>query len=998
MKNTPLNRLHAAGLLLPVIFLAILAGCGEGKKADSETGLRAALAQNPADVQTRVSLARSLTEKDSYQEAIALLIDGDRLEPKNRKILAELGYTYGNLAYNTSNRKKFEVAERYWQEAIELGGNGYSYHKLGWVQNNLDKYSAATETLEIGRQIANDHADMKGQLGLAYRELGKYEKALPVLLEATEKAPKYYLYWWWLGDVQRLSGDYEAGLASFEKALSICPKSEKADLRENIDYTMKLLSKRKGSSVFWAHWNLADRHEKLARQDRRTAEYEAALTVVPEDLYGGNRHEKEGWIHLCNAQFYAHVQNFDEALKRNALSFDAYKRANSPKDLSFVFNNRNAIYASLAAQKPEMKEEFCEKQLEAIEKEIFYAEEGDFFHMVEHAWANKGSTMSTLYGFDDERTQECRNEMVKYLPENASMDNCAFAGLAEVEAGFLAEEGNYDKATQLYEAILPHFTANKDIRTGLKAPRVLNSLSYIARKQERYEDAIIYAERAVKELLDIRARLGVDQFKQRTAGFSWTYAFVENKIKAAIALSDAPRTFDFCEEYKGRVLLDLLASKGTKDKRSDLKDKRLQRKVVLAKMRNLENEVSELPSSDEKSVIRSLQRDLEIEKTNYERLNEDISAANREVKNFESVASLGSKDLQPIMKDFTFVSYVVGEKYVAAVIATHDSIEAITLEGVNQKKIERKMGALRRQLGLDPGNTRDLALETDEESATAAKKENGDKPKRPPVVEELYDLLIEPILPYLKTELVYISPDGMLNNLPFEALRKDGRYLIEDFAIAYAPSANVLKHCMEVNPNQCKSVLALGNPNLKNPAFRLINAEKEVLGLDGLFEDAGIFTFDDATETIVREIASEYDILHFACHGELNRDEPMLTSLRLAPDEENDGYLHAGEVFDLDLRASLVVLSACNSGIGEINSGNELMGLTRSFLYAGSSSVIASLWTVDDRSTAYLMQQFYSNLATMDKARALRQAKLATMKQYPEPFHWAAFCLQGDYQ
>jgi CHAT domain-containing protein len=133
-------------------------------------------------------------------------------------------------------------------------------------------------------------------------------------------------------------------------------------------------------------------------------------------------------------------------------------------------------------------------------------------------------------------------------------------------------------------------------------------------------------------------------------------------------------------------------------------------------------------------------------------------------------------------------------------------------------------------------------------------------------------------------------------------------------------------------------------------------------------------------------------------HGELNVDDPMLTSLRLAPDEENDGYLHAGEVFEHDLSASLVVLSACNSALGELTSGNELMGLTRSFLYAGVPSIVASLWTVDDRSTSFLMQQFYRNLGTMNKADALREAKLATMKEYPSPFHWAAFCLQGDYR
>jgi CHAT domain-containing protein len=203
---------------------------------------------------------------------------------------------------------------------------------------------------------------------------------------------------------------------------------------------------------------------------------------------------------------------------------------------------------------------------------------------------------------------------------------------------------------------------------------------------------------------------------------------------------------------------------------------------------------------------------------------------------------------------------------------------------------------------------------------------------------------------------------------------------------------------MDRNRNRRQKVLAFGNPNLKNPAFRLVHAEDEVNSLKGLFPQVDVYTGDGATESVLKEHGGEYDILHFACHGELNLDEPMLTSLRLAPDQENDGYLHAGEVFDYDLSASLVVLSACNSALGELTSGNELMGLTRSFLYAGVPSIIASLWTVDDRSTAYLMQEFYRNLGTMDKAEALRQAKLGTMKKYPSPFHWAAFCLQGDYR
>jgi len=244
-----------------------------------------------------------------------------------------------------------------------------------------------------------------------------------------------------------------------------------------------------------------------------------------------------------------------------------------------------------------------------------------------------------------------------------------------------------------------------------------------------------------------------------------------------------------------------------------------------------------------------------------------------------------------------------------------------------------------------------------------------------------------------------VSPYGVLNHVPLEALKNpQGRYLVEDFAIVYTPSASVLKLCMDKERHGRESVLALGNPNLRNPAFQLAYAENEVKGLEGLFPTADVYTSDEATEPVLKQRGADYDILHFACHGELNLDEPMLTALRLTPDTANDGYLHAGEVFELKLSPSLVVLSACNSALGELSTGNELMGLTRSFLFAGAPSTVASLWVVDDRSTAFLMKHFYENLTTMNKAEALRQAKLATMEDFPNPFHWAAFCLQGDYR
>ena len=122
----------------------------------------------------------------------------------------------------------------------------------------------------------------------------------------------------------------------------------------------------------------------------------------------------------------------------------------------------------------------------------------------------------------------------------------------------------------------------------------------------------------------------------------------------------------------------------------------------------------------------------------------------------------------------------------------------------------------------------------------------------------------------------------------------------------------------------------------------------------------------------------------------------MSSALLLARAGNDDGKWKVSEIFSLNLKADLVVLSACETGLGKISNGDEIIGLTRAFIYAGTPSVITTLWKVNDRATFELMKEFYANLKTAKKSAALRQAQLKTMKEFPEPFFWAAFGLTGE--
>ncbi|TAJ97533.1 CHAT domain-containing protein, partial [bacterium] len=143
-------------------------------------------------------------------------------------------------------------------------------------------------------------------------------------------------------------------------------------------------------------------------------------------------------------------------------------------------------------------------------------------------------------------------------------------------------------------------------------------------------------------------------------------------------------------------------------------------------------------------------------------------------------------------------------------------------------------------------------------------------------------------------------------------------------------------------------------------------------------------------------LSPNYDILHFAVHGELNQEDPLSSALLLAAGGKGDGKLRASEIFSLNLKADTVVLSACETGLGKITNGDEIIGLTRAFIYAGTPSVITTLWKIDDRASYELMREFYTNLKTKKKAEALRQAQLKIMKEFPHPFFWAAYELSGE--
>lgn len=305
-------------------------------------------------------------------------------------------------------------------------------------------------------------------------------------------------------------------------------------------------------------------------------------------------------------------------------------------------------------------------------------------------------------------------------------------------------------------------------------------------------------------------------------------------------------------------------------------------------------------------------------------------------------------------------------------------------------------------------------------------REDPGQPQGPDPLQTLHQFLIDPIedlLPQGPDTKVTFIPQGELFLVPFAALMNDqGDRLIEHHTILTAPSIGVLNLIQQRRGTLRATQTALasrqdwlivGNPAMPpvwhpqtqtlQPLPPLQGAEREALEVAALFETDAL-TGQDASESRVRADIETAKVIHLATHGLLEYGSAQSSgiadipgAIALAPDRDQDGLLTSAEIIDeLTLQADLVVLSACDTGRGDIT-GDGVLGLSRSLIAAGTHSLVVSLWAVPDAPTASLMIAFYQALKQgNDKAHALRQAMLTMLEAYPEPQNWAAFTMIGD--
>ena len=255
----------------------------------------------------------------------------------------------------------------------------------------------------------------------------------------------------------------------------------------------------------------------------------------------------------------------------------------------------------------------------------------------------------------------------------------------------------------------------------------------------------------------------------------------------------------------------------------------------------------------------------------------------------------------------------------------------------------------------------------------------------------LYQVLIRPLAPLLEgCERLIVIPHGPTHAVPWHALFDGQRHLLERMEVVTCPSSALLRLCAGRQPSPGRTVdsaLVVAYSD----GGRLPHVIEEARTVAQLFPGER-YLEGDATEAHIVAAAARHGIIHLAAHGEARLDNPAFAHLQLA-----DGQLTTGEVFNLNLDGALVTLSACETGRSVVTGGDELIGLARGFLFAGASTLVQSLWRVEDGSTARLMERFYRALRDgRPKGTALRMAQLSLLAEGSPPCIWAPFQLVGD--
>jgi CHAT domain-containing protein/tetratricopeptide (TPR) repeat protein len=497
----------------------------------------------------------------------------------------------------------------------------------------------------------------------------------------------------------------------------------------------------------------------------------------------------------------------------------------------------------------------------------------------------------------------------------------------------------------------------------------------IAERMRNWDDAQRHYELAAQELEKHHARLHHDDlrvtfFKGRQQAYDALVRLSLERMEPAEGLASA---YAWCERARSRGLVELLSHYAPSVQGQA-------EQSLLAKINRLREElnIQYARSQPETRPISS--------HANYESIalkEQELARSLREVSGVDpeyaslqqvSIATIDSVQ-QALPEKTTLIEYFTTGDEILAFIVSRDSARVI-----RRLCPASRILSLQERLGFQ---LEKFLLGRDYVGAHANQILESTRRR----LQELYHYLMAPFIGDIQTPHIAIVPHGTLHFLPFHAFYDGDKYLIDEYEVSYAPSASVLKYCLEKPAIRESSPLLVGVADEKAPLVG-----EELSKLKHLFANARVLRDEEATRSAFADNARTASFVHIATHAIFRQDNPMFSSFKLA-----DGWMTAFDLFSMVCQTNLVTLSGCQSGMSEVTGSDDLLGLMRGFLYAGARSLLLSLWNVNDESTATLMVHFYEEWGKgRAKSTAFRSAMLALREEHPNPFYWAPFLLVGN--
>jgi CHAT domain-containing protein len=885
----------------------------------------------------KLALARKAIAIASYSGSEPLLAEAHRM-----------------MAYVLNANEDYEESLEHYAKAVDgLEKSGArekaSRARIGYVAALFmtGRYQEAIENAKVADRFflktkdLDGHARLSANLGNLYHRLDEHARALTYqskaikLFRKLKNAPALALCYLNLAESLSILDRFEESDRIFERSQKLSRKHALNDLYIQAKYNRSYLSFLRG------HYSEAIQgFTELQEQYNRE---------------GSLRHS--ALCDLDQAEIYIHLNLTGDAVtfsKRAADTFRQlgmrYEQAKATAFLGFaVTHNRQysealEIFRESQEIFEQEKNHYWVASLELYRAQVYF--------LIGRFWESRSMCLSAHDRFSRLNTPSKRAMALVMLSRTA------------LELGAVDEAAGYgDQILQLMQEtpiplhLFPCYSVN----------------AQIAEYRGDLKKAQKFYTQAAEEIEIQRSHLHHDEL--RVTFFRGKQRVYEALVRIALGGRDHEGLVDaynWCERSKSRGLVDLLSQHlPAAHAQAD--------QSLLNRIERLHEELNSYSiRSDASSHGRAMANadDIAIKKSELVRRLKELSTQDPEYVSLQKVSVLSIEHVQQVLpEDHTLVEYFVARDEILAFLISKDGA-SVQRHLCTVARIQHLHERLRLQMDKFL-----IGGDYVQEYATPLLKAANQH------LQELYTELIMPFASAIKGRHLIIVPHGPLHYIPFHALYDGTQYLVDGFTISYAPSASVLRYCIDRESVPNATPLIVGVPDENAPLI-----EHEVQSLRKLVPDCRTLSGKRATRRAFQREAAEADFIHVATHAVFRSDNPMFSSFKVA-----DGWITALDLYSMKCNANLIVLSGCKSGMNQLMGADELLGLTRGFLYSGARSLLLSLWDVNDKSTSRFMTEFYQSwLGGQTKSAALRIAIQKIRAEESHPYFWAPFLLIGN--